>query len=258
MKQISLNILCEDNDILVCVKPAGIATESANIRTPDMVNMVKLYLMQSPFAQSNVGVNRSEPYVGLIHRLDQPVSGILVFAKNPAAAASLSRQVQTDEMQKCYTAVVEGDFQKVDKASSCIDCQPDGSMLLTNYLFKDSKQNKAIIAKKGQKSPDEKLAKEAKLIIEDISYHEDTDVSVLRIKLLTGRFHQIRAQLANTGHPIVGDAKYGSGMILPDMDKKDLPDYMKENTHGIALCACELTFKHPLTGKNMKYTLENT
>lgn len=269
MKQTQLNIIFEDNDILVCVKPAGIATESANIRTPDMISMVKSYLLQSSFNRSGhsdselkfsqqsigIAVNKSEPYVGLIHRLDQPVSGILVFAKNPAAAANLSKQVQTDDMQKHYTAVVEGNFSQFATSVPNMDILPDDSVLLTNYLLKDSKQNKAIIAPKGQKGPDGKPAKEAKLIIEDISYREGADVSILKIKLLTGRFHQIRAQLSNIGYPIIGDSKYGACMILPDMDKKRLPNCFVENEGGIALCASELAFKHPLSGKYMNYTL---
>lgn len=257
----NLNIVFEDNDILVCVKPAGIATESANIRNADMVSMVKSHLLASS-TNGSLSINNSNnksmggaPYVGLIHRLDQPVSGILVFAKNPAVAASLSKQVQTEDMQKHYTAVVEGDFQEAFSSVPGIECLSDGTILVTNYLLKDSKQNKAIIAKKGQKGADGKPAREAKLIIENISYYEDTNISVLRIRLLTGRFHQIRAQLAGTGHPIVGDSKYGSDMILPDMDKKKFPDCFKDDLSGIALCASELAFKHPFSGKYMKFTL---
>lgn len=236
-----MNILFEDNDILVCVKPAGMATESANIRTPDMVSMVKSHLLSSTMSGS-LSINKPNPYVGLIHRLDQPVSGILVFAKNPAAAANLSKQVQTDDMQKRYMAIVEGSI-------------PNGSMLITDYLYKDSKQNKAIVTKKGQKGPDGKPTKEARLIIENSSYLEDFCFSVLKIKLLTGRFHQIRAQLSNLGHPIVGDAKYGSAVILTNIDTEKLPKCLKNNEMGIALCANELSFIHPRTHQHLSYKL---
>ena len=257
----NLNIVFEDNDILVCVKPAGIATESANIRNADMVSMVKSHLLASS-TNGSLSINNSNnksmggaPYVGLIHRLDQPVSGILVFAKNPAVAASLSKQVQTEDMQKHYTAVVEGNFQDTISSAPGVECLSDGTILVTNYLLKDSKQNKAIIAKKDQKGLDGKPAKDAKLIIENISFLEDLNVSILRIKLLTGRFHQIRAQLSNLGHPIVGDAKYGSAVTLPDMDTMNLPDYIKDNKPGIALCASELSFIHPRTHQYLSYKL---
>lgn len=225
-----IKVLFEDNDILVCVKPAGIATESANIRNADMVSMVK----------SHLGV---APYVGLIHRLDQPVSGILVFAKNPAAAANLSKQVQTDDMQKYYTAIVEGNVLDIDHSLPYINVNSVGSITVTNYLIKDNRQNKAMVVDRGRKDFNGKPAKEASLTLEVISYNSEYNTSTLRIHLLTGRFHQIRAQLSNLGHPIVGDTKYGATCA-------------KNNGTGIALCAYKLTFTHPSTKKAMTFTIE--
>jgi len=213
-----MQILFEDQDILVIVKPAGVATESANIRSRDIVSEAKAYL----------GV--PNPFIGLVHRLDQPVSGILVLAKNQRAAASLSRQVQTDQMQKFYKAIVEG------KVTA-----PSENHLLTDYLIKDPKQSKALIVKKGTKGPDGKPAKEATLSYQVLSYDEASDTTTLRIHLHTGRFHQIRAQLSNLGHPICGDSKYGS--------KKPAA----ETATGISLCAYELSFLHPANGKRLDF-----
>lgn len=234
MNTFSKTVLFEDNDILVCHKPAGIATESASIKTEDMVSLVKKYLCES--------YGKSDPYLGLIHRLDQPVSGILVFAKTPAAAASLSAQVKTDDMGKYYKATVHGNLYPV---SGTAESSISEWVLLTDYLLKESKSNRAVIVNKGKKGADGKPAKEAKLLYKTLSYDPDTDSSVLQIKLLTGRFHQIRAQLSNIGHPILGDVKYGAEPI----------NSLDSGRSGIALTADELHFKHPTTGKEMQFNI---
>lgn len=221
MKSEELDVLFEDNEIIVCFKPAGIAVESADIRSVDMVSLIKSYLSKN-----------ADPYLGIIHRLDQPVSGILVFAKTPAAAAKLSHQVQTDDMSKFYSATVQGDARKINGNLPSVSFNSDDSITITDYLIKDSRLNKALTVPSGNKS-----AKEARLILRVLSYNEVDDTSVLRIKLLTGRFHQIRAQLSNLGYPILGDVKYGA---------------VADNTfRGIALCADELSFIHPSTGKRI-------
>ena len=213
-----MNILYEDNEILVCVKPEGIATQSADVRAKDMVSMVNEHV---------------KGYVGLVHRLDQPVSGLLVFAKTPAAAASLSKQVQGSGMGKCYRAVVEG---RVDET--------DAPVILTNCLIRDAKAGKAVVVPPGRKDAAGKPAKEARLTYELLSYDEAADSSTLFIRLQTGRFHQIRAQLAHIGHPVLRDVKYGA--------KKPADP---NGPAGIALCACELSFLHPATGESMHFTL---
>lgn len=217
MNNNSLNILYEDNDILVCVKPAGIATESANIRTNDMVSLIKQYL------------GKGNPYLGLVHRLDQPVSGILVFAKTSEAATNLSKQLQTSDMGKHYSATVQGEIQ-------------NGTYTLRDYLVKDGKKNKALVVSRNQKGPDGKPAKEATLNLTVLSYDPNEDTTIIKVKLLTGRFHQIRAQLSHFGHPILFDVKYGAKAAK---DKRD----------GIALCADELHFKHPRNGKIMDFSI---
>lgn len=238
MKNEPLKILYEDNDIIVCHKPAGVATESANIRAMDLVSLIKVHLAQNK--------ESSGAYLGVIHRLDQPVSGILVFAKNPAAAANLSRQVQTDDMGKYYMAVVQGDMSDVNIEADSIETLDDGSFALTNYLLKDSKTNMAVIAKKNQKGSDGKPAKEARLSYRVLSYNSEENTSLLKVKLFTGRFHQIRIQLSNIGHPIVGDVKYGA----------EPSQAMTGAKNNFGLCANELHFRHPSTGKEMIFTIE--
>ena len=199
----------EDDEILICEKSAGVATESANVRAKDMVSEVKSYL--------------SGGYAGLIHRLDQPVSGLLVFAKTPAAAASLSKQVQSGDMKKTYRAIVEG---KIDPAAEPV--------LLTDHLAKEG--DRAIVVQDPQKKYKKTVI--ARLRYEVLSYDPDTDTTELKIDLLTGRFHQIRAQLSHLGHPILRDVKYGA--------KKPADP---GGPAGIALCAYALSFLHPKNGK---------
>lgn len=214
-----INVIYEDNEILVCMKPAGMATESANIRDKDLISEIRSYL--------------KDRYVGLIHRLDQPVSGLLVFAKTPAAAASLSTQLKTADLCKYYRAEVEGKMEDTG-----------APVLVTDFLIKDPKTSKAVIVSEQQKDAHGKPARKAMLSYEILSYDPVTDTTSLRIHLMTGRFHQIRAQLSHLGHPILKDVKYGA--------KKPADP---NGSAGIALCAYELRFSHPKTGKQMQFSL---
>ncbi len=223
-----MNLLFEDNELLVVVKAAGMATESADLRKKDLVSELKSYLR-------SCNDNAAEPYLGVIHRLDQPVSGILVFAKNAKAASILSAQVSDGRMRKYYQATVEGKF--LTEASS-------EDITLVDYLIRDPKQGKALVTAKGRKEHDGKIAKEAKLICTPLAYDPTSDTTKLRIRLLTGRFHQIRAQLSHAGHPVLRDEKYGAQKpVTPEGDA------------GIALCAYELHFLHPKTQQEMVFTI---
>lgn len=232
-----MKVMYEDNNIIVIYKPAGVATQSANIASKDCVSLIKEYLKQS-----QPGNSKGEPYVGIVHRLDQPVSGILVFAKNSKAAAELSRQVGGVGMNKVYRAVVEGVMPQ------------DGEVELKNNIYKDGKEKKAVIVNEGSKNA--KLPAGAKLQEAILRYRveavrEEDNMTNLTVVLQTGRFHQIRAQLANLGHPIAGDRKYGSKVQCPN-------DFAEEGATAkgaIALEACELTFVHPTTGKQMKFSV---
>lgn len=208
------NILYEDNSIIIVEKPAGIATQSADVTRPDLVSLIKNHL------------GKTDPYVGVIHRLDQPVAGILVFAKDKKTAAALSKQVQSDVMNKHYRALVEG----------IVDVQED--TVLVDKLYKDSRQNKAVIS---DTAPSGVSLQEAKLFYRTEKIYEDRGITELSIRLVTGRFHQIRAQLSHMNHPIVGDRKYGSTM-----------SYQK----GIALVADRLEFTHPLSGEKVEKVVD--
>lgn len=234
-----MEILYEDKDLLVVVKPANIATETSNIRQKDMVTEIRQYLMSTSKA-------KQEPYVGLIHRLDQPVSGILVFAKNAKSAAKLSAQVQSKTMDKHYIAVVDGIVNpslniESDTESNILNCT-NQVHTLTNYIYRDSKENKAKIST--NPASDAKLKPQrAELTYQVIAQDKDKNCSRLEIHLITGRFHQIRCQLSNIGHPIVNDTKYGySGS-------------KEEKYKGIALCAYKLSFDHPANSKRMSFEI---
>ena len=209
----NLIIIFEDKHILVCHKKAGIPVQTNSVSTKDMVSIIKSYL----FTHTD---KKGEPYLGIIHRLDQPVEGLIVFAKTPAAAKALSFQVTNNTLQKYYFAIVEGTF---DTASG----------ELNNYLIKDSRTQMAKIADKT--TPGAKLAK---LEYKVLGIKNNT--SLLDIKLHTGRFHQIRAQLSNASHSIMGDLKYGHSNDGVDCKYP-------------ALCSYRLAFNHPITNNPMDF-----
>lgn len=247
-------ILYEDKDIIVCHKPAGIATQTAKVGSPDMVSEIRSYL---------AGKNRApNPYVGLIHRLDQPVEGILVFAKNKKAAAGLSAQVQDSRMEKYYLAAVrlpdlnipgEDNFQsKIESKDIAYE------KTLTDYLYQDKSTNTSYVT--DEEKLGAKLAKLSYRIIErqvvkasvTEKQTEESGTSavtaLLRIHLLTGRHHQIRVQLTNAGYSLLGDYKYA------DEETKALSGCLGQKQ--IALCAYELTFLHPGSGKPLNFRIQ--
>jgi len=207
-----LTILAEDPDILVVVKPAGIPTQSGRISEPDCVSILKKHLADG----------RGEPYLGLVHRLDQPVEGIMVFAKNKKAAAALCREAAGTEMEKRYLARLCG-----------VPEQREGT--LTSWLCRDARTNSSASVPEGTAG-----AKKAVLSYRVVSAEEGGLFSLAEIKLQSGRHHQIRVQMAETGHPIDGDRKYGR------------PD----GTGGVLkLCAYHLHFIHPSGGREMDFQI---
>ena len=218
-------ILFEDEHIIVCIKPAGIATQSSRIGTPDMVSLLKNHIA------ANSG-HKKPPYLAVIHRLDQPVTGLLVFAKTPAAAKELNRQLQTYGFGKYYRAWLSG-----------IPTSEEGE--LTDYLVKDGRTNMSRVC-----TADTPGAKKAEL-----HYNIQKTMSgccLAEITLKTGRHHQIRVQMANMGCPIIGDRKYGNpaGTVVPE----DVSSLLPSRT-GLQLYACRLTFQHPATKKSMLFEL---
>ena len=210
----NFKILYEDSHIIVCYKPAGIPTQTAKLGTPDMVSILKNHLKGG--------------YVAVIHRLDQPVEGILVFAKTPVAAKELNKQLQSDDFGKYYKAVLWG--------------IPEGpAATLENYLVKDGKTNTSRVCEATEKD-----AKKAILSYEMVATGKDFDreISLVKVKLGTGRHHQIRVQMAHMGCPIWGDSKYNTYMI---QDRR---------FRHLALCAYRLEFVHPNTKKKMEFEIE--
>ncbi|MCH5250270.1 MAG: RluA family pseudouridine synthase [Lachnospiraceae bacterium] len=234
-------ILYEDKDIIVCHKPAGIATQTAKIGQRDMVSEVSNYL--------------GTP-VKLVHRLDQPVEGILVFAKSQKAAGELGRQITSNQMEKYYYAVValnsgfkvpvldETDSVQ-DKAEKTEFAETRNEITLIDYLHKDNKTNISSVV-----SADKNGAKRAELqytIFSQIPV-KGLNIALVRIKLLTGRHHQIRVQMSHAGMPLLGDYKYA------DEKTKNLSEQLGQK--NVALCAYKLAFSHPITGKRMSFQRE--
>lgn len=217
-----IRILHEDEDIIVCVKPYGVPVQGDKSRDTDVLTYLKHHI----FEQEDM---EEEPYLALVHRLDRPVGGVMVFAKNQEAAAALSDQIQDGGMVKFYQAVVTGEL-------------PKESGMLEDYLIKDGKTNTTKVAAKGVKG-----AKKAQLEYEVLDVFE-TDQGVfsyLLIELLTGRHHQIRVQFASRGYGIYGDTKYNP------MFQKQGKRYQQ-----IALFATRLEFEHPATGEHMVFKCE--
>ena len=193
-------IMYEDREIFVINKPAGVAVESARVTEPDLASLLRAY---------------SGKEVYIVHRLDQAVSGIVVFARTKRAASVLSGAFQRGETEKVYRA----------KVSGCICRDRD---TLTDWLMKDGRTNTSRVVPGGTKG-----AKKA--VLEYVRTGEQE----LRIRLMTGRHHQIRVQLSHAGMPILGDRKYGGETC-----------YARGK---IALCAERLTFAHPGTGEKMTF-----
>lgn len=214
-------IVYEDNALLVVHKPAGIATQTAKPGQADLVSELKNY-------RKNKG---EDTYIGVIHRLDQPVEGLLVFAKNQSAAKELSRQLQTGVLKKSYFALVYGEIE------------PGTAGELNDFMIKDSRTNMSRVTDKGTYG-----AKKAELSWKCMETYQGKGYSGLEVEIFTGRHHQIRVQLANAGMPILGDIKYGT-------DKsKELSQCL--NIKNTALFAHKLALLHPQTGKPLEYRLE--
>ena len=204
-----INIIYEDNHLLVVEKPINIPVQADDSKDLDFLTMLKDFIKKRDNKPGNV-------YLGLVHRLDRPVGGIMVFAKTSKCASRLSEQVRTRTLKKTYYAVVEG---KLDREGTFKD-----------YLLKDTKTNIVKVDKNG---------KEAILDYELINYKDN--LSLVKINLKTGRSHQIRVQFSSRKHPLYGDNKYNKNAKVGEQ---------------IALFAKELELIHPTTKEVMKFSLE--
>ncbi|MGM8364258.1 RluA family pseudouridine synthase [Virgibacillus sp. W0181] len=203
-------ILYEDNHLLIVDKPINIPVQEDRSGDDDLLSLLKKDIKIRYKKPGNV-------YLGLVHRLDRPVSGVMVFAKTSKAASRLSDMIRRQVFYRTYIAAVKGKPRNIS-----------GS--LEHYLFKNHRNNKVAVV-----SPSNKKAKKALLEYEIIG--ETESFSLLKIQLQTGRPHQIRVQLAAIGCPIIGDHKYGEGNRIGQ---------------SIALRAATLEFKHPTKDETIK------
>ncbi len=205
-----VNVLYEDNHIIVALKPAGVLSQSDGTGAPDMLTVLKAYIKEK---YSKPG----EVYLGLVHRLDRPVSGVMVFARTSKAASRLSEQIRSRKVEKIYRCVVDGVLE--------------GSGRLENYICKDEKTNTVTV------SDTEKPGFKRSYLDYKAICSKD-GLTLAEVRLGTGRSHQIRAQMAHAGYPLIGDQKYGHA----DKRCKD-----------IALEAYRLSFEHPVKRENIAF-----
>lgn len=267
-----MKILYEDKDILVVNKESGLPVQAGSASRMDLISVLKNYLSQEEKEKGKSG----EPYLGIVHRLDQPVEGLLVFAKNNKAAGDLSRQVQAkadgrSDMRKVYQAMVilkdKAAYDKALKAKHSV-------VVLQDYLKRNYAKNMTEIVPEGTRD-----AKWAELTYRTLRiWKKDTGYSVplaqssvtaagqgdaaeahagtpeedlpsgcygralLEVHLHTGRHHQIRVQLAGAGLPLDGDRKYGPAGVYYD--------------YNLRLCSASLQFRHPETHKKMQFSVK--
>ena len=208
----NLNVIYEDNHIIVVEKPVNIPSQGDKSGDIDMLTLVKQYIKEK--------YNKpGEVYLGLVHRLDRPVGGVMVFARTSKAAGRLSEEVRNKTFKKKYLAIVDGKFEK-----------KKGN--LEDYLLKNERLNTSKVVEKETKN-----SKLASLDYEVLKYNEEIDLSLVKVNLHTGRHHQIRVQLAHSGHGICGDQKYGT----------------RGRGKQICLWAYELTIVHPTTKEEMTF-----
>lgn len=206
-----LRVLYEDNHVIVVVKEKNVLSQADNTHDIDMLTIIKKYLKEKYNKPGNV-------YLGLVHRLDRPVSGIMVFAKTSKAASRLSDQVRKKEIKKTYMAVVKGIIKKDEDT-------------FVDYLLKLDNGNTIVTTKdKG---------KESVLTYKVLKRNYEKNETLVSIDLKTGRHHQIRVQFASRRYPLCGDQRYG-----------------KSDKTQIALCAYKLEFIHPTTKQLMKFEIE--
>ena len=203
------NIIYEDNHLLVVLKPINIPVQEDSSKDNDLLTMLKQYLKEKYNKPGNV-------YLALVHRLDRPVGGVMVFAKTSKSASRLSEQIRTNKFNKIYNAVVMNNINNQGR--------------LQNYLLKDTKKNIVKVDDSGKLS-----------ILDYKKLDYKNNMSLIEIKLHTGRSHQIRVQLSYNGNPLFGDQKYNKDAKVGEQ---------------LALFAKKLEFYHPITNELLTFELD--
>ena len=206
-----INVIYEDNHLLVVEKPINMLVQADDTNDEDLLSKLKLYLKEKYHKPGNV-------YLGLVHRLDRPVGGVMVFAKTSKAASRLSDQVRTHKIQKIYHAIVYGKVKEKEE--------------LKDKLLKDKKNNIVTVNPSG---------KDSILNYELVKYNKEANLSLVKIYLKTGRSHQIRVQFSSRNHPLFGDQKYNKQAKVGEQ---------------IALFASSLSFYHPITKEQLTFNLD--
>lgn len=210
-----VKVIYEDNHLLVVEKPVNILSQGDDTNDKDMVNLLKNYVKEKYNKPGNV-------FIGLVHRLDRPVGGVMVFAKTSKSASRLSEQVRNKSFKKTYRAVIHGTMNKK-------------SDTLRDYLYKNKKTNMVSVVNKNHKE-----AKNAELDYEILQVKNN--FSLAEIDLKTGRPHQIRVQFSSRRHPLFGDQRYGQ-----DVNKVG---------QQIALWSYKIEIVHPTTKEKMEFICE--
>lgn len=206
----NLNVLYEDNHIIVVEKNPNILSQSDRTGDVDLLTIVKDYIKEKYNKPGNV-------YLGLVHRLDRPVGGIMVFARTSKAAKRLNEEIKKHAFEKKYLALLDGKIKEKENT-------------LINYLYKDSKGNSKVVSETFEGG------KYCELSYKLVSYVDNK--SLVKVNLITGRHHQIRLQFKNIGYPLYGDQLYGV-----------------KNKEQIRLYAYKLSFNHPTTKEKLEFKL---
>ena len=180
-----MKVFYEDNHIIVVEKPNNVPSQQDKTGDDDMLSIVKKYIKEKYNKPGDV-------YLGLVHRLDRPTGGIMVFARTSKAASRLSEQIRNKKIEKKYLATVDGKLENTEGT-------------FRDFLIKDERNNMSKVTSK-----DKRNAKEAILDYKLINYNEKTNLSIVSVNLQTGRHHQIRVQFSSRGHSLYGDQKYGT------------------------------------------------
>ena len=206
---VMIKILYEDNHLLVVIKPINVPVQEDESKDEDLLTILKKYIKEKYNKPGNV-------YLGLVHRLDRPVGGIMVFAKTSKAASRLSEQIRIDKFTKTYFAVVENKPK-------------ENEGIFIDKLLKDSKTNIVKVDENGKLS---------KLEYELLNYNDKFNLSLVKVTLITGRSHQIRVQFSSRNMALYGDQKYNHNSKVGEQ---------------IALFAGHLEFNHPITNERMTF-----